>query len=106
MLAIYRKNPQAFAGGKLNGLYRGACLTPPTQEQIRAESEAQAQQLMRNGRMTLTARTSTKPATTSTVVDAATPATPKATRVIKLFRQPSRQLSLHRHKRLPSRWSN
>ena len=84
MLAIYRKNPQAFAGGKLNGLYRGARLTLPTQEQIRAESEAQAQQLMRNGRMTLTARTPTKPATTATVVDATTPATPKATRVIKL----------------------
>ena len=80
MLAIYRKNPQAFAGGKLNGLYRGARLTLPTQEQIRAESDAQAQQLMRNGRLTLTARTST----TSTVVDAANPATPKATRVIKL----------------------
>ena len=84
MLAIYRKNPQAFAGGKLNGLYRGARLTLPTQEQIRAESGAQAQQLMRDGRLTLTARTSTKPATTSTVVDATTPATPKATRVIKL----------------------
>ena len=84
MLAIYRKNPQAFAGGKLNGLYRGARLTLPTQEQIRAESEAQAQQLMRNGRLTLTARTPTKPATTSTVVDVTNSATPKATRVIKL----------------------
>lgn len=84
MLAIYRKNPQAFAGGKLNGLYRGARLTLPTQEQIRAESEAQAQQLMRNGRMTLTARTPTTAATTSTVVDATNSGTPKATRVIKL----------------------
>ncbi|MGL4207246.1 MAG: FimV/HubP family polar landmark protein, partial [Aeromonadaceae bacterium] len=46
MLAIYRSNPSAFAGGRLNGLYRGVRLTIPSQAQIQAESESEAQRLL------------------------------------------------------------
>ena len=51
MLAIYRSNPSAFAGGRLNGLYRGVRLAIPAQAQIQAESEAEAQTLLRQGKM-------------------------------------------------------
>lgn len=55
MLAIYRSNPSAFAGGRLNGLYRGVRLAIPAQAQIQAESEVEAQTLLRQGKMSLTA---------------------------------------------------
>ena len=55
MLAIYRSNPSAFAGGRLNGLYRGVRLAIPAQAQIQAESEAEAQTLLRQGKTSLTA---------------------------------------------------
>ncbi|MFC3914444.1 FimV/HubP family polar landmark protein [Pseudaeromonas sharmana] len=53
LLALYRKNPKAFAGGRLSGLYRGSYLQLPTAEQIRSESETVAQELVRKGSMTL-----------------------------------------------------
>ena len=62
LLAIYRKNPQAFAGGRVSGLYKGARLNLPTLAQVRVESEAQAQQLIRSGSLKLTAPKSVKPA--------------------------------------------
>ena len=62
LLAIYRKNPQAFAGGRVSGLYKGARLNLPTLAQVRAESDAQAQQLIRSGSLKLTAPKSVKPA--------------------------------------------
>lgn len=65
LLAIYRKNPQAFAGGRVSGLYKGARLNLPTLAQVRAESEAQAQQLIRSGSLKLTAPKSVKPAVSS-----------------------------------------
>ena len=62
LLAIYRKNPQAFAGGRVSGLYKGARLNLPTLAQVRTESDAQAQQLIRSGSLKLTAPKSVKPA--------------------------------------------
>ena len=75
MLAIYRNNPSVFAGGRLNGLYRGVRLTIPSEAQIRAESESEAQSLLRQGKMSLAAR----PEATS-----ATPTSTPTQRVVKL----------------------
>lgn len=58
LLAIYRKNPQAFAGGRLSGLYKGSRLNLPTLAQIQSESETQAQQVVRRDGMALPTRTS------------------------------------------------
>ena len=91
LLAIYRKNPQAFAGGRLSGLYKGSRLNLPTLAQIQSESEAQAQQVVRRNGMALPARTSS----TSTrvvklspkaepAVDTTVAAVPVAKPVVKL----------------------
>ena len=91
LLAIYRKNPQAFAGGRLSGLYKGSRLNLPTLAQIQSESEAQAQQVVRRNGMALPARTSS----TSTrlvklspkaepAVDTTAAAAPVAKPVVKL----------------------
>lgn len=91
LLAIYRKNPQAFAGGRLSGLYKGSRLNLPTLAQIQSESEAQAQQVVRRNGMALSARTSS----TSTrlvklspkaepAVDTTAAAAPVAKPVVKL----------------------
>jgi pilus assembly protein FimV len=91
LLAIYRKNPQAFAGGRLSGLYKGARLSLPTLAQIQSESEAQAQQVLRQGGMTLPARSNKAPArviklspTAETTAQVAETAAPAVKPVVKL----------------------
>ena len=91
LLAIYRKNPQAFAGGRLSGLYKGARLNLPTQAQIQSESEAQAQQVVRRDGMALPARTSSTSGRViklspkaESPVDTAAVTTPVAKPVVKL----------------------
>ena len=65
MLAIYRNNPAAFAGGRLNGLYSGVRLVVPSVAQIKTESDAQAQQLLKSGGMKLAAKPSAMVKTTT-----------------------------------------
>lgn len=91
LLAIYRKNPQAFAGGRLSGLYKGARLNLPTQAQIQSESETQAQQVVRRDGMALPARTSSTSGRVIKLspkaeppVDTAVAAAPVAKPVVKL----------------------
>ena len=91
LLAIYRKNPQAFAGGRLSGLYKGARLNLPTQAQIQSESETQAQQVVRRDGMALPARTSSTSGRViklspkaESPVDTAAVTTPVAKPVVKL----------------------
>lgn len=56
MLAIYRNNPSAFAGGRLNGLNKGERLVVPPLGKIKLESEAEAQQLLKSGSLRLSAK--------------------------------------------------
>lgn len=63
LLALYRKNPGAFANGRISNIYRGAMLSLPTLAQVQAESEALAQELVRKGALNLAAKPAAKPAT-------------------------------------------
>lgn len=51
--ALYRLNPQAFAGNRINGLYKGVRLQVPTLAQIKRESDAEGQTLVRRGYLKL-----------------------------------------------------
>ncbi|GAA4495287.1 FimV/HubP family polar landmark protein [Pseudaeromonas paramecii] len=51
LMAIYRKNPQAFANGHLNSIYKGAILQLPTLEEAQAENDAAAREAVRTGRV-------------------------------------------------------
>jgi pilus assembly protein FimV len=48
MLAIFERNPQAFMGGNVNRLRRGAELTMPSAEDVRALSAAEADRRIRD----------------------------------------------------------
>lgn len=45
-VAIYRANPQAFEGGRIGGLMKGARLRIPTEEEIRAVDPAEARSII------------------------------------------------------------
>ena len=79
MLAIYRNNPSAFAGGRINGLNKGVRLVVPPVDKIKLESEAEAQQLLKSGSLRLSA----KPAAMVGATTAKAPAQGKS-RTVKL----------------------
>ncbi|MCD8547946.1 MAG: hypothetical protein LRY38_05845 [Aeromonadaceae bacterium] len=51
LMAIYRKNPQAFANGRLNSIYKGAILQLPSLAEAQAENDAAAREAVRTGRI-------------------------------------------------------
>lgn len=65
MLAIQRKNPEAFSNGNINELKRGAVLRAPTAEEVRdltrQEAVAQVAEQERRWRQRLAARSGAKP---------------------------------------------
>ena len=83
LLAIYRKNPKAFANGRVSSLYRGSYLQLPTIDQIRSESESLAQELVRKGSMTLPKASAVKSDSASASETTQTAAAP-AQKVVKL----------------------
>ena len=99
LLAIYRKNPQAFAGGRVSGLYKGARLNLPTLAQVRVESDAQAQQLLRAGSLKLAAPKAVKPAvsteaTAAVVAEAPVIEAPATVAEPTVAKKPSRVIKL------------